>query len=175
MLVVRAQAAARELGFAKSCRDEDGLLLHILAAGRGVERVGEIGTGVGVGTAWLASALAPGTPLYTAELDATRAAAAMSLFAEDPDVHVLTGDWREVLPTHAPFDLIFVDGGHAKDDPDAVLGLATLGATLVMDDFSADWEGPDPRRERWLAHPRVAVIELSTGANARMLLAGVRR
>ncbi len=56
-----------------------------------------------------------------------------------------------------------------------MLGLATPGATLVMDDFSADWEGPDPRRERWFAHPRVAVVELGTGANARMLLAGVRR
>ncbi len=95
--VARARATARELGFEKSCRDEDGALLHVLAARRGIERVGEIGTGTGVGTAWLASALAPGTLLYTAELDATRAAAAMSLLTEDPDVHVLTGDWREVF------------------------------------------------------------------------------
>ena len=174
-LVARARATARELGFEKSCRDEDGALLHVLAARRGIERVGEIGTGTGVGTAWLASALAPGTLLYTAELDATRAAAAMSLLTEDPDVHVLAGDWREVLPPHAPFDLIFVDGGHAKDDPDAVLRLATPGATVVMDDFSADWEGPDPRRERWFAHPRVTVVELGTGANARVIVAVVRR
>ena len=66
-LVGRARAAAAELGFENSCRDEDGMLLHVLAGHRGVERVAEIGTGTGVGTAWLASALAPGTPLFTAE------------------------------------------------------------------------------------------------------------
>ena len=78
-------------------------------------------------------------PLYTAEQDDALAAAAAALFADDPDVHVLRGDWLDTLPPHAPFDLLFVDGGGAKDDPDAVLGLAAPGATIVMDDFSADW------------------------------------
>ena len=56
-----------------------------------------------------------------------------------------------------------------------MLGLAAPGATLVMDDFSADWQGPDPRRERWLAHPRVTTVELGTGGNACVLIAVVRR
>ena len=172
-LVARAGEVALELGFERSCRDEDGALLHVLAARRGIERVAEIGTGAGVGTAWLASALRPGVPLYTVELDPERAAAAKALFADDADVHVLAGDWRYVLPEHAPFDLLFVDG-HAKDEPDAVLGLAAPGATLVMDDFSADWEGPDPRRERWLGHPRMTTVELGTGSNSRVLVAVVR-
>lgn len=174
-LVAKAGETAARLGFTKSCRDADGHLLHVLAGRRGIERVAEIGTGVGVGTAWLAAAVTPGTPVYTAEPDEKLAREATSLFADDPDVHVLVGDWRAVLPPHAPFDLIFVDGGHAKDDPDAVLGLAAPGATLVMDDFSADWEGPDPRRERWLTHPRVTTVELGTGGNARVLIAVVRR
>jgi predicted O-methyltransferase YrrM len=174
-LVARAHAAAVDLGFDRSCRDEDGLLLHVLAGRRGIERVAEIGTGAGVGTAWLATALPPGVPLFTAEPDARRAAAATALFADDPDVHVLEGDWRVVLPPHAPFDLAFVDGGGAKDDPGAVLGLATPGATLVLDDFSAGWDGPDPRRARWLEHPRVAATEVGTGGTARTLVAVVRR
>jgi predicted O-methyltransferase YrrM len=62
-LVARAREAAAERGFEKSCRDEDGMLLHVLAARRGIARVAEIGTGTGAGTAWLAAALAPGTPL----------------------------------------------------------------------------------------------------------------
>lgn len=165
---------ARELGFEQSCRDEDGALLHVLAARRGIERVAEIGTGTGVGTAWLASALRPGVPLYTAELDPELADAAEALFAADADVRVLVGDWRDVLPGHAPFDLVFVDGGRAKDDPDTVLGLTAPGTTLVMDDFSADWEGPDPRRECWLGHPRVTTVELGTGSNARVIVAVVR-
>lgn len=151
------------------------MLLHVLAGRRGIERAAEIGTGTGAGTAWLTAALAPGVPLFTAEVDETLAHAAAALFADDPDVSVLAGDWRAVLPPHAPFDLVFVDGGDAKDDPDGVIGLATPGATLVMDDFSADWNGPDPRRERWFAHPRVAAVEIGTGGNARAIIAVVQR
>lgn len=174
-LVVRAKSAAEALGFAKRCRDEDGLLLHVLAARRGIERVAEIGTGTGVGTAWLASALPPGVLLVTAELDERLARVAAALFEDDPDVDVVHGDWREVLPAHAPFDLLFVDGGRAKDDPDAVLALAAPGATIVMDDVSADWERPDPRRDRWLAHSRLAAVEVGTGETASVIVAVVRR
>ena len=174
-LVARARAAAHALGFEKSCRDEDGRLLHVLAGRRGIERVAEIGTGTGVGTAWLASALPPGVPLYTAEREPAFAAAAAEVFADDPDVHVLTGDWVDVLSSYAPFDLIFVDGGRAKDDPATVLGLAAPGATIVMDDFSTDWPGPDPRRARWFDHPRVAAVELGTGGTASAIVAVVRR
>jgi predicted O-methyltransferase YrrM len=101
-LVAQAKEAAAELGLERGCRDEDGALLHVLAGRRGVERVAEIGTGTGVAAAWMASALPPAVPLYTAELDAERARAAAALFAEDPDVHVLAGDWRETLGPHAP-------------------------------------------------------------------------
>ena len=142
---------------------------------RGVERVAEIGTGVGTGTAWLAAALAPGTPLYTAEADDALADAAEALFAGDPDVLVLRGDWRAVLPPHAPYDLVFADGGRAKDDRDAVLGLAAPGATVVLDDFSADWPRPDERRERWLAHPRMTAVELGTGQGRTAIVGVVRR
>ena len=174
-LVGRAKATAAALGFEQSCRDEDGMLLHVLASRRGIERVAEIGTGSGVGTAWLASALAPGVPLVTAERDERFAAAAAELFADDQDVGVLHGDWREVLPAHAPFDLIFVDGGCAKDDPDAVLALAAPGATIVLDDFSADWGRHDPRRASWLAHPRLTAVEIGTGETAQVIVAVVRR
>jgi predicted O-methyltransferase YrrM len=174
-LVVRARAAAAQLGFTRSCRDEDGMLLHVLAGRRGIERVAELGTGTGVGTAWLSAALRPGVPLYTAEIDEARAAAAAALFADDRDVHVLAGDWRVVLPPHAPFDFLFVDSGTAKDDPDAVLGLAAAGATLVLDDFSESRAGSDPRRDRWRSHPRIATVEIGTGGDACAIVAVVRR
>ena len=125
----------------------------------------EIGTGTGVGTAWLASALPPGVPLYTAERDETRAAAAAGLFADDPDVHVLEGDWRAVLPPHGPFDLLFVDGTSAKDDPDAVLGLATPGATVVVDDVSVDGhDGSGGSGTR--AHPASSSERVETPASS---------
>jgi predicted O-methyltransferase YrrM len=174
-VVARAKAAADALGFGRSCRDEDGMLLHVLAAGRGIERAAEIGAGAGVGTAWLASALRPGVPLFSAEVDEGLARAAAAVVADDPDVRVLVGDWRAALEPYAPFDLIFVDGGDAKDDPDAVLALAAPGATIVLDDFTAGRPGADPRRDRWLSHPRLAAVELGTGASAQVIVAVVRR
>ncbi len=99
---------ADALGFERSCRDGDGMLLHVLAGRRGIERVAEIGTGAGVGTAWLASALPPGVRLFSAEADEPLSEVAAAVFEEDPDVSVLVGDWRAALEPHAPFDRAIV-------------------------------------------------------------------
>lgn len=154
-LVERAEAR----GFERSCEPDVGALLHLLAAQRGRERVGEIGAGVGVGTAWLASALPPGVPLFTVESDPERAAAVRELFAGDPDVQVLEGDWRE-LEAEAPFDLLYVDARPAKADP-AALSLLAPGGTAVLDDLTPGYAGPDPVRELWLGHPGLAAVELT--------------
>ena len=77
-LVARAQALAATLGFEKSCLPEDGALLHVLAARRGITRAAEIGTGAGVGSAWIVSALPPETPFFSAEPDPVLAARARS-------------------------------------------------------------------------------------------------
>jgi predicted O-methyltransferase YrrM len=168
-LVHRAEQLARELGFERSCMPEVGQLLHLLAAQRGRERVGEIGTGAGVGAAWLASALRPGIPLYTVEADAALAAAAWELFADDPDVHVLHCDWRE-LEAEAPFDLLFVDAARAKADPETI-GLLAPGGTAVLDDLTPDYADPDPVRELWLGQPHLAAAELVVAPQAAVIVA----
>jgi predicted O-methyltransferase YrrM len=164
-LVERAEA----LAFEKSCEPEVGQLLHILAAQRGCARVGEIGTGVGVGTAWLASALRPGVPLYTVERDSVRAAAARDLFAQDPDVFVLDGD-RRLLDAEAPFDLLFVDAREAKADPNTI-GLLAPGGTAVLDDFTPGYADPDPLRELWLGRPELAAVEVAVTPALAVILA----
>jgi len=133
-LVRRALALERELGFERSCIREVGLLLHVLAAQRGRARVGELGTGCGVGAAWIVSALPPTVPFVTVELDENRARASAELFAADENVTVLHGDWHELMPPEAPFDLLFLDSGkqHPERDGDAVVGLLAPGATIVM-------------------------------------------
>ncbi len=183
-LVQRALALERELGFERSCIREVGLLLHILAAQRGRTRVGELGTGCGVGAAWIVSALPPSVPFVTVELDETRARAAAGLFAADENVTVLHGDWHELMPREAPFDLLFLDSGkqHPEVDGAEVVGLLAPGATIVMDDltperpfddgragkartasFSAAQALPrDPVREFWLNHPQIAALEILT-------------
>ena len=163
-LVERALALERELGFERSCIREVGLLLHVLAAQRGRARVGELGTGCGVGAAWIVSALPPAVPLVTVELDETRARAAAELFAGDESVRVLQGDWHELMPAEAPFDLLFLDSGkqHPELDGDQVVGLLAPGATIVMDDLTPNRPGPDPVREFWLNHPEIAAKEILT-------------
>src|SRR5206468_13119298 len=124
-LVTRALELERRLGFTHSSIPEVGRLLHVLAAQRGRTRVGELGTGCGVGAAWIVSALPPTVPFVTVELDETRARAAAELFADDENVRVLQGDWHELMPPEAPFDLLFLDSGkqHPELDGEQVVGL----------------------------------------------------
>jgi predicted O-methyltransferase YrrM len=175
-LVARACARADELGFERSSEPEVGRLLHLLAAQRGRTRVGEIGTGTGVGAAWIVSALSPSVPFVTVELDAERAAPAAELFAEDAHVRVLEGDWHELMPAEAPFDLLFYDGG-GKQRPDVdgeqVVGLLAPGGTIVMDDLTPGRPGPDPVREFWLGHPRLAAAEIQLSPSIAVIV-GVR-
>ena len=127
--------------------------LHVLAAGRGVRRAAAIGTGGGVATAWIASALPPGVPLFIAEADSASVAAAGELFADDPDVTVLEGDWRDVLAPEAPFDFIVRRRACASATPSTTCsGWQPRGQRSCVDAFSEGRRSADSRRQQWLAH-----------------------
>jgi len=138
--------------------------------------VGELGTGCGVGAAWIVSALPPSVPFVSAELDETRARVAAELFAADDNVRVLQGDWHELMPPEAPFDLLFLDSGkqHPEVDGEDVIGLLAPGATIVMDDLTPGRPGPDPVREFWLDHPEIVGLEIMTTPETAAIL-GTRR
>src|ERR1700748_3637734 len=79
-LVARANALAREMGFpltrheaapggAAACPPGVGLFLAVLAAGCRGGTIAEAGTGVGVGAAWMASAMPADCTLVTVESD----------------------------------------------------------------------------------------------------------
>lgn len=135
-----------------------------------------MGTGAGVGAAWIASELPPSVPFVTVELDEGLAAAAADLFAADEHVRVLCGDWHEVMPAEAPFDLLFYDGGgrqHPERDGEEVLRLLAPGGTLVMDDLTPGRPGPDPVREFWLGRDDLAAAELAVSPTMAVVV-GVR-
>jgi predicted O-methyltransferase YrrM len=79
-------------------------------------------------------------------------------------VTVLHGDWHELMPPEAPFDLLFLDSGkqHPEVDGEHAVGLLSPGATIVMDDLTPERPGPDPVREFWLNHPQIAALEILT-------------
>ena len=170
-LVERALALAQELDFQRSCSPEAGRLLQVLAAQRGRTRVAEIGSGCGVGSAWILSALDPGVRFVTVEPDDERAAGVARLLANDGNARVLHADWRDALPAEAPFDLLFADGGgQATKTDESLLGLLAPGGTLVLDDLTPGREGPDPVRELWLHHPRLAAAELRISAREAVIV-----
>lgn len=172
-LVLRAQELARSLGFTRSCSDETGRLLHVLAAERGRSRVAELGTGTGAGAAWMVSALEPGATFVTVEVDAEQADAAAQLFRDDANVRVLTGDWHELLPPEAPFDLVFLDAGKTRPDLDGeqVIGLLAPRGLVVMDDLREGWPAVEAIRAFWLRHPGLAAVELAVSAEESVILA----
>ena len=172
--------------FELSSIPEIGRLLALLAASKPSGRFAEIGTGVGVGSAWVVDALGPEATFVTVELDADRAAAAGRLFSGFPNVRVLQGDWHELLPPEAPFDLLFFDGGHWKrgDVPaesEQALALVAPGGVVVIDDLTPgslwpeEWRGQaDPVRDFWLGHDKLVAAELLTTPESSAILA-VRR
>ena len=104
-------------------------------------------------------------------------AAARALFADDENVHVLEGDWHELLPQAAPFDLVFYDATkqlRPREDGELVAGLLAPGGIAVLDDLTPGFAGPDPVREFWLSRPDLAVTELLTTPESAAILA-VRR
>ncbi|MDI3417268.1 O-methyltransferase [Streptomyces luteolus] len=175
--VTTAEGIAADLGFGKSCIPEVGRLLRALAASKPDGLIAESGTGAGVGTAWLHSGLGAGARLVTVERDEELARRASAVFAGDPRVEVLTGDWR-LLEQHAPFDVFFCDGGGKRDDPQAVVDLLAPGGVLVMDDFTPSPEWPprfegevDELRVFYLTHGALAATEILTAPTSSAVVA----
>jgi predicted O-methyltransferase YrrM len=183
-LVTRALELARTLSFEFSCRPQQGRLLQLLAEGRRSGRIGETGTGCGVGLAWMLSGAGPGTKVFSVERDKQRARAVQDMFADLTDVTVLNDDWTALL-THGPFDLLVLDGGGSGKAPgsptlDPKVALKPFG-TLVIDDFTplASWppshEGQvDRARLHWLQHPELLTAELVLCPEMSTIV-GVRR
>ena len=110
--------------------------------------------------------------LVTVEPNPDLAAVAAELFADDPRVTVVHGDARDVLPPLAPFDLLFLDGGPWKQEPEErLLELIAPGGVVVMDDLTPGRPGPDPVRQFWLDHPRVLATELLTTPTTAAMVA----
>jgi predicted O-methyltransferase YrrM len=193
-LVERAVVTARDVGFPLTRQEAGtglpsaslpgtGRFLGVLAAGCHGGCIAELGTGVGIGAAWIAATMPADCRLVTAEIDPGCAASAATVLGDDPRVQVLAGDWAVLLPPLAPYDLIFADSGVRDYSTFAhLVDMLTPGGRLVMDDVTPAAALPrdsphrdsDPKRALFAAEPRVFWTEVVLPDLANSLLVGTR-
>ena len=136
-------------------------------------RVLELGTGTGVGTAWIVSGLLPRTDVTVITVEKDRQTAALAAHLDWPAfVELRRGDALEVLAEAGTFDLIFADaqGGKWEGLDRTIAGLRPHGM-LVVDDMTLapDWTtGQHAQqirvRQALLTSPLLTSIELRHGS-----------
>ncbi|NIK57942.1 class I SAM-dependent methyltransferase [Kribbella shirazensis] len=176
-LVSAALSLSGRRGFVSSTRNETGRLLATLAASK-TGLLGELGTGCGVGSAWLRSGAGEGTNIVTAESDPQLAKAVAELFAADERIEVVSADWTALIE-RGPFALLFVDAREAKlSARDIIADVVEPGGFVVLDDFTPSpvwppmYEGRvDTLRQEWLMDKRFTTVEVMVAPDAAVLLA----
>ncbi len=168
--VAGAMRRAKEMRFAGSSQDEVGRLLSVLAAAVPRDgRILEVGTGVGVGLAWIITGLRARRDVEVLSIEGERRLAE-SLRAYDWPEHVrlLMGDACELLPDLGTFDLVFADAAPVKyGELDVMLRLLRQGGVLLVDDLcdtptSTDQELAERSglRRALLRHPALQAVAL---------------
>jgi predicted O-methyltransferase YrrM len=173
-LVAAAVARARQAGFLMSCDLAAGRLLAVLAAHLPAgARVLELGTGTGVGAAWIVSGLLPRTDVTVTSVEKDPGTATVAASGDWPSfVDLRRGDALEVLAEGGTFDLIFADapGGKWEGLDRSVAALRPRGL-LVVDDMTPEPDWPDSQRaaqdkvrQALLSAPELTSAELAVGS-----------
>jgi predicted O-methyltransferase YrrM len=176
-MVRRAKNLARQVQYRLNCSNGTGRLLRLLASQLQGGVIGEIGSGCGVGSAWLISAIAPGTSLVTVEKDDTLAAVVRSLFENYSMARVLNGDWIEIVK-YGPFSMIYSTANVARFiPPEALMQALRLGGMMVIDGLvpleqleQSYVANPDPLRSFWLDDPRLEATEILVSLKEAVIL-----
>ena len=132
------------MGFGMSCEPAVGALLRTLAASKPAGTLLELGTGAGVGTAWLLDGMSGDARLASVDNDPKVSAVARRLLGSDPRVTFHVEDAARFLGRlpEASHDLIFADAWPGKySHLEAALRLLKPGGCYVVDDMLplAEW------------------------------------
>ena len=169
--VEAARRRAERIGFEYSCDDGTGRLLATLAAAVPDNgRILELGTGVGVGCAWIVHGLGSRTDVELVSVEKDPFCASAAAEESWPDyVHLHVGNALEALPTLGVFDLIFPDAPAGKwNGLDITINALRAGGVLVVDDmipkpdFPDDWRRSlEATRTNLLAHEDLIAVEIA--------------
>jgi len=180
--VTAALARARDAGFELSCDPAVGELLAALAAAVPAGgRILELGTGAGVGLAWLLAGLGDRSDAEIVTVDVDGSLQEATRTAGWPDfVQFVLEDGAVVVKHAGRFDLIFADapGGKLTGLEDSIAALSSRGV-LVVDDMDLTLHR-DAELRALLAgvrgtlvdHPDLVTVEFAHGSG---VILGVRR
>jgi demethylmenaquinone methyltransferase/2-methoxy-6-polyprenyl-1,4-benzoquinol methylase len=173
-LVAAAAARAREAGFPMSCDPPVGRLLAVLAAHLPARaKVLELGTGAGMGTAWITSGLLPRADVTVITVENDHRMAALAARGHWPAfVSLRYGDALEVLTEGGTYALIFADAPGGKwHGLDRTIAALTPHGMLIVDDMAPkpDWSdkqrtGQSRVRQALFAAPQLISAELAQGS-----------
>jgi predicted O-methyltransferase YrrM len=132
------------IGFTMASERQTGSLLRALAASKPRGRLLEIGTGTGVGTAWLLAGMDGESQLDTVDNDASVLEIARRHLGGDTRVRFHSIDGADFLARAGTerFDLIYADAWAGKfTDLDLALRLLRPGGIYLIDDLlpQANW------------------------------------
>jgi predicted O-methyltransferase YrrM len=121
-----------------ACEQLTGALLQVLAASKPGGKLLELGTGTGVGTAWLLSGMDEAATLISVDTDATVQNAAREVLGSDRRLTLVLEDGASFIgrQRQESFDLIFADAFPGKFEVlDDTLPLVKAGGFYVIDDL----------------------------------------
>jgi predicted O-methyltransferase YrrM len=150
-LATKAEAIAERGQWRLSSDHRTGAILRTLVASKPGGRILEVGSGLGVGSAWLLDGMDKQASLTTLEVHEKVAGICRQLLAGDSRVTVITTDANEWLENYdgPPFDLIFVDTTTTKfHRRDLLFANMADGALLIADDLlpGDTWTTDHPER-----------------------------
>jgi predicted O-methyltransferase YrrM len=176
MLPPRVDAAlsrATHAGFELSCDTAVGQLLAVLAAAVPRDgRILELGTGCGVGLAWIMHGLEDRADVEVFSIESGAEAIAVARSGDWPSfVSIVEGDAVTLLPTVGEFDLVFADAEGGKwERLDLTLAAVRLHGVLIVDDMTPPrWESERHRsktsevKARLLSESRFVTAEVAHG------------
>ena len=157
------------LGFTMASEPNTGALLKVLAASKPRGRFLELGTGTGLGTAWLLAGMDDSSHLDSVDTDARVVAVARRHLAPDPrlTLHVMDGADFIARATSASWDFIYADAWPGKfTHLSETLALLRVGGMYFIDDLLPQPNWPDghalhvERLVSALARPDLATVRL---------------
>jgi predicted O-methyltransferase YrrM len=173
-LVADTTNRATAAGFAFSCDPAVGRLLAVLASHlRPKAHVLELGTGAGVGTAWIVSGLLPRNDVTVTTLEKDPQIAVLAAQGDWPGfVDLRTGDALDLLNKIGTFDLIFADAQGGKwEGLDHTIAALNPHGLLMVDDMTPtpEWTGEQHARQgevrqTLLTSPLLTSVEVNHGS-----------